>query len=51
MAHSELSIANRLDRLPVGRFHYRLIFMIGAGLFPNDRLLGSSIHRSACDED
>ncbi|WDY55779.1 MFS transporter [Pseudomonas sp. PSKL.D1] len=31
--HSELSIANRLDRLPVGRFHYRLIFMIGAGLF------------------
>lgn len=33
MSHSELSIANRLDRLPVGRFHYRLIFMIGAGLF------------------
>ncbi|KUM41496.1 MFS transporter [Pseudomonas sp. EpS/L25] len=33
MKHSELSIASRLDRLPVGRFHYRLIFMIGAGLF------------------
>lgn len=31
--HTEASIANRLDRLPVGRFHYRLIFMIGAGLF------------------
>lgn len=29
----EAAVAARLDRLPVGRFHYRMVFLIGAGLF------------------
>ncbi|WP_176493072.1 MFS transporter [Cobetia sp. 5-25-4-2] len=35
MSHvaSEAAVAARLDGLPVGRFHYRMIFLIGAGLF------------------
>ncbi|NRB54454.1 MAG: MFS transporter [Salinicola sp.] len=35
MSHlaGEAAVAARLDRLPVGRFHYRMIFLIGAGLF------------------
>lgn len=30
---AESSIGARLDRLPIGRFHRRILAMIGAGLF------------------
>ncbi|HEY0287661.1 MAG TPA: MFS transporter [Pseudomonas sp.] len=33
MSHTESSISQRLDRLPLGKFHYRIIMMICAGLF------------------
>lgn len=33
MSHSELSIAHGLDNLPLGRYHYRILALIGAGLF------------------
>ncbi|KJM65499.1 MFS transporter [Pluralibacter gergoviae] len=31
--HTEKSIAARLDRLPVSSFHYRILFLIAAGIF------------------
>ena len=31
--HTPIFVANRLDRLPLSAFHWRLLFLIGAGLF------------------
>lgn len=33
MSHSEDSIARRLDRLPIGTFHRKILGMIGIGIF------------------
>lgn len=40
-----LSIGSRLDRLPIARWHYRLLFLIGAGLFVDgiDNYMGSAV--------
>ncbi len=43
--NGSLSIAARLDQLPVSRFHYRIAALIGAGLFLDtfDLYLGGSV--------
>lgn len=33
MSHTESSVAQRLDRLPLGRFHYRMLMLIALGIF------------------
>jgi putative MFS transporter len=40
-----LSVGNRLDRLPISRWHFRLLFLIGAGLFVDgiDNYIGSAV--------